>query len=131
MCKNLKQIFPSRYFIVECKYLIAKHGNFGEFLNRLFPHLEWIQKFTLYISAFSPNGGNYVPEKLQIRNFSHSDIMSREIDSVNIILFCASKSFWYWFIPMRIKIGPISIIKYNRDKQLPITFLNWVSIPVT
>ena len=32
-----------------------------------FPHSDWIQRDTEYLSGFSPNAGKYGPEKLRIR----------------------------------------------------------------
>ena len=33
------------------------------FLVRIFPHSDWIRRFTPLISVFSPNAGKYGPEK--------------------------------------------------------------------
>ena len=38
---------------------------FEVFLVRIFPHSDWIQRDTEYLSVFSPNGGKYGPKKLQ------------------------------------------------------------------
>ena len=40
---------------------------FGVFLVRIFLHLDWIRRDTPYLSVFSPNAGNYGPEKLRIQ----------------------------------------------------------------
>ena len=40
---------------------------FGVFLVRIFPHLNWIWRDTLYLFVFSPNAGKYGPEKLRIQ----------------------------------------------------------------
>ena len=37
------------------------------FSGPYFPALNWTQRFTLYISIFSPNVGKYRPEKLRLR----------------------------------------------------------------
>ena len=45
---------------------------FKAFLVRIFPHLDWIRRDTLYLSAFSPNAGKYGPQKLRIQTlFTH------------------------------------------------------------
>ena len=38
----------------------------GDFLVRIFPHLDWIRKDTPYLSVFSPDAGKYGSEKLRI-----------------------------------------------------------------
>ena len=47
------------------------------FLVRIFPHSDWIQKDTKYLSIFSPNAGKYVPEKTPYLNTFHEVIVSR------------------------------------------------------
>ena len=39
---------------------------FGIFLVRIFPHSDWIRRYTEYLSVFSPNAGKYGPENLRI-----------------------------------------------------------------
>ena len=41
----------------------------GVFLVSIFPHLDWIQIFTEYISVFSSNAGKHGSEKQHIRAF--------------------------------------------------------------
>ena len=43
---------------------------FGVFLVRIFPHSDWIQRNTPYLSVFSPNTAKYGPGKLRIRTLS-------------------------------------------------------------
>ena len=40
------------------------------FLVRIFPHLDWIRRDTLYLSVFSPNEGKYGPAKTPYFNTS-------------------------------------------------------------
>ena len=40
---------------------------FGVFLVRIYAHLDWIRRFTLQISVFSPSAVKCGPEKLRIR----------------------------------------------------------------
>ena len=45
--------------------LIAwKFSVFGVFLVHIFQHLNWIRRYTPYLSVFSPSLGKYRPEKL-------------------------------------------------------------------
>ena len=41
------------------------------FLVRIFPHSDWIRRFTPLISVFSPNAGKYGPEKTPYFNTFH------------------------------------------------------------
>ena len=42
--------------------LREKCSNKELFLVRIFPHLDWIQRDTKYLSVFSPNARKYKPE---------------------------------------------------------------------
>ena len=42
---------------------------FGVFLVRIFPHSDWIRRYTEYLSVFSLNAGKYGPDKVRIRTF--------------------------------------------------------------
>ena len=44
-------------WISEQNYTAWKVSAFRVFLGRIFPHLDWIRRDTLYLSAFSPNAG--------------------------------------------------------------------------
>ena len=44
-------------------FLLEKCPNMEFFLVRIFPHLDWTRKDTVYLSVFSPNTGKYRPEK--------------------------------------------------------------------
>ena len=44
-----------------------KHCVFGIFLVCIFPPLDWIWRYSPYLSVFSPNAQKYRPEQLQIR----------------------------------------------------------------
>ena len=46
--------------------LREKCPNTDIFLIRIFPHSAWIRRDTAYHSVFSPNAGEYGPEKLRI-----------------------------------------------------------------
>ena len=39
----------------------------GVFLARIFPHSDWMQRDTPYLSTISPNAGKHGPENLRIR----------------------------------------------------------------
>ena len=53
------------YIYYICYFCTAgKVSLFGVFLVLIFPHSDLILKDTSYLSAFSPNAGNYRPEKL-------------------------------------------------------------------
>ena len=55
------------------KYTAWKVSVFGVFLVRIFPHSDWVQRYTEYLSVISPNMRKYGPEKLQNGYFSRSD----------------------------------------------------------
>ena len=68
---SYKMFFLSRCKFIQCTYTYTtwEVSVFGVFLVPIFPHLEWIQRDTLYLSVFSPKNG---PERLQIRTlFTH------------------------------------------------------------
>ena len=44
-----------------------KHYVFGIFPVCIFPSLDWIWRYSPYLSVFSPNARKYRPEQLQIR----------------------------------------------------------------
>ena len=48
-------------------YIAWKVSIFGDFLVRIFPHLDWIRRDASYLSVFSPNAGKYGPELLRIQ----------------------------------------------------------------
>ena len=65
-CLNLRT--PERYFdvfIFNFKHAL-KVSLFWVFLVRIFPHLDWIRRDTLYLSVFSSNEGKYGPENTDI-----------------------------------------------------------------
>ena len=41
---------------------LCKNCVFGVNLVRIFPHLDWMPRYTPYLSVFSPNAGKYGPE---------------------------------------------------------------------
>ena len=47
----------------------------GVFLDRIFPHSDWIRKVTPYLSVFSPNAGKCGPEKSPNRYTFHACLM--------------------------------------------------------
>ena len=48
------------------------------FWSVFFPHLDWIGRYTVYLSAFRPNAGKYRPEKLQMRTlFMHCSVLRK------------------------------------------------------
>ena len=52
---------------------------FNVFLIRVFLHLDWIRRDTLYLSVFSSNAEKYGPEKLQILTlFTQWKLVSKE-----------------------------------------------------
>ena len=64
------------FFLVKKKYektvtLVIftawKVSVFGVFLDRIFPHSDWIRRDTEYLFIFSLNAGKYQPEKLRVR----------------------------------------------------------------
>ena len=57
----------SKVVITTCESL-RKSSVYGVFLVRIFPHSDWIRRFT-EISIFSPNAGKRGPDKLRIRTF--------------------------------------------------------------
>ena len=45
---------------------------FGDFLVRIFQHLDWILRDTPYLSLFTPNEEKYGPKKFEYEHFSRS-----------------------------------------------------------
>ena len=66
---DCKFINICRGFIVTCDQKMAfvtlreKCPNAEFFLDDIFPHSDWIRRFTEYLSVFTPNAGKYGPEK--------------------------------------------------------------------
>ena len=52
--------------------LYEKCPNMEFFLVCIFPHSDWIQTDTLYLSVFSPNAGKYGPEKTPYLDTFHT-----------------------------------------------------------
>ena len=52
--------------------LREKCSNKAFFLVRIFRYLDWIRRFTKYLSVFSPNTGKYGPEKTPYLNTFHT-----------------------------------------------------------
>ena len=81
---NSQVMFPlrGRETTMECvkasKYLrlithtASKVSVFGVFLVRIFPHLDWIQRNTPFLSITSLNAGKYGPENSEYGHFSRS-----------------------------------------------------------
>ena len=60
------QIINFNYFkiiFIDAPALREKCPNTELFVARIFPHLDWIRRDTMYLSVFSPNAGKYGPEK--------------------------------------------------------------------
>ena len=90
---------------------------FGVILVRIFPHSDWIQKDTEYLSVFSPNTGKYVPEKLRIQKTSR-----RNFHAVLSLLYCLEAT------SIRLK-GTVSRIMFKvglwESSEVPKITLNW------
>ena len=63
------------------------------FLVRIFPYLDWIQKFTEEISVFSPNTGKYGPGKLRIWTLFMKSVAMEEPTRLPFSLFL----FFFFF----------------------------------
>ena len=60
---NLNGFFQSEVMFENLKVTLReKSPNTELFLVRIFPHLDWIQRDTWYLSVASSNAGNYGPE---------------------------------------------------------------------
>ena len=60
----MKKISSIKLTTQVMKFSIArKVSKYGVFLVRIFPHSDWIQRETPYLSVFRPNAGKYGPEK--------------------------------------------------------------------
>ena len=82
---------------------------FGVFLIYIFPHLDRIRRYTLYL-VFSPNTGKYGPEKLQIRTLFTQYVCwkindSDEFHTVKCIVSRNNND-----IPKKIRVQIISLI---------------------
>ena len=55
-----------RQLVFSTTKLREKCPNTELFLVRIFPHSDWIRRYTPYLSVFSPNAEKYGPEKLCI-----------------------------------------------------------------
>ena len=62
------------HFVITKSYptLREKCPNTEFFLVRIFPHSDWIQTDTKYLSVFSPNAGKYGPEKTPYLDTFHT-----------------------------------------------------------
>ena len=63
--------------VTECLALAEKHQNTELFLVSIFPHLDGIQRDTLYLSVFSPNTGIYGPGITSYLDTFHAVNVSR------------------------------------------------------
>ena len=70
-CSHKEFILIFITFLRNCIAIAKKVSVFWVFLDRIFPHLDWMQnlQISIQISIFMPNVGKYGPEKLQIRTF--------------------------------------------------------------
>ena len=75
----------------------------------IFPHLDWIQRDTKYLSIFSPNAGRYKPENLWIRTLFTQWLISKQVDIVRTIVGTSSTTHldisliphkYFWMIAM-------------------------------
>ena len=69
------QIINFNYFIIifiDAPALREKCPNTELFVVRIFPHLDWIRRDTLYLSVFSPNAGKYGEEKTPYLDTFHA-----------------------------------------------------------
>ena len=83
MCINniLISVNNSNYTSVFFKHpLREKCPNTEIFLVRILPHSDWIRRDTEYLSVFSPNAGNYEPEKTPYSDTFHAVILALLID---------------------------------------------------
>ena len=72
--------------------LALKFSVFEVFLVCIFPHLDWIWRFTEQIFDFSPNLGKYKPEKLRIRTLITQCILFLFIISIPFLPFPSQSS---------------------------------------
>ena len=56
--------------IISDHYTAQNVSVFENFLVRIFPHSDWIQKDSPYFCIFSPHVGKYRPEELRVRTLS-------------------------------------------------------------
>ena len=64
--RKLSNLYESLIWAIE-RCTAWKVSVFGVILVRIFPHSDWIQRYTLYLSLFSPKARKYEPEWLRIR----------------------------------------------------------------
>ena len=57
--------------------LREKSPNTELFLVGIFPHSDWIQRDTKYLSVFSPNAGKYGPEITPYLDTSHAGVVAK------------------------------------------------------
>ena len=63
-------IFTQSTLLRDTTWKMSKYGFF--FLARIFPYSDWIRKDALYLSVFSPNTGEYGPEKTSYLDTFHA-----------------------------------------------------------
>ena len=73
--------------------LCKKCPNTEFFLLRIFPHSNWIQRDTKYLSVFSPNGGKYGPEKTPYFGTFHAvshlrDVQGKDVFELGFLKKC-------------------------------------------
>ena len=61
---------------LDCSALREKCPNNKFFLVCIFPHLDWIRRYTEYLSVFSPNAGKYGPEKILYLDTFHDVLVA-------------------------------------------------------
>ena len=77
------------------------------FLVPIFPHSDWIQRDTKYLSVFSPTAGKYVPEKSPYSlNLDTPSTLNTLLDTLNtqnmtkisgkpLCIYCFAYLYWY------------------------------------
>ena len=94
--KDPKQISSYEpFFTFDDQYYChcVKIAQIQSFLVRIFPYLDWIQKFTEEISVFSPNTGKYGPGKLRIWTLFMKSVAMEEPTRLPFSLFL----FFFFF----------------------------------
>ena len=89
----------------ECgKILREKCPNTELFLVRIYPYLDWIRRYTEYLSVFSPNVGKYGPEKTPyldtfqtVRNFLEHAFLSSWYQSQRFLFVIQEIDFHFSF----------------------------------
>ena len=69
---------------------------FGVCLVHIFPHLDWIQRDTPYLSVFSPNEEKHGQEKLRIRT-----LFTQWGSSIKFGNYWSNGSYWYVYSSWR------------------------------